>query len=270
MIEKKFGIIGKPLSRSLSPFLHNCWYRKYKICANYSLIEIEINEIGIAEFEINRAQKISNESFKKIILGFAMNNDLSSMQIKTTKSLFGEFADLNLLYPSPKWLDDLNINGLDKNVVMGVVRQESQFSTFAKSGKSAYGLMQVLPSTAKMMDRKKDFIGNRRLLFDPSINVDVGTKYIKSLLSIKYIQGDLLKTLISYNAGPGNLSKWSKKIDYNDDSFLLIESIPSRETRLFVERVLTNIIIYELLNNQSENYAKQLVETNTIILNYDK
>ena len=199
-----------------------------------------------------------------------MNNDLSSMQIKTTKSLFGEFADLNLLYPSPKWLDDLNINGLDKNVVMGVVRQESQFSTFAKSGKSAYGLMQVLPSTAKMMDRKKDFIGNRRLLFDPSINVDVGTKYIKSLLSIKYIQGDLLKTLISYNAGPGNLSKWSKKIDYNDDSFLLIESIPSRETRLFVERVLTNIIIYELLNNQSENYAKQLVETNTIILNYDK
>ena len=60
------------------------------------------------------------------------------------------------------------------------------------------------------------------------------------------------------------------KIDYNDDSFLLIESIPSRETRLFVERVLTNIIVYELLNNQSENYAKQLVETNTIILNYDK
>ena len=127
-----------------------------------------------------------------------MNNDLSSMQIKTTKLLFGEFADLNLLYPSPKWLDDLNINGLDKNVVMGVVRQESQFSTFAKSGKSAYGLMQVLPSTAKMMDKKKDFLGNRRLLFNPSINVDVGTKYIKSLLSIKYIQGDLLKTLIFF------------------------------------------------------------------------
>ena len=45
MIEKKFGIIGKPLSHSLSPFLHNSWYKKYKISANYSLIEIEINEI---------------------------------------------------------------------------------------------------------------------------------------------------------------------------------------------------------------------------------
>ena len=230
---------------------------------------LEINEIGIAEFELSRAQKISNETFKKIILGFAMNNDLSSLQIKTTKTLFGESADINLLYPSPKWMDNFNINNLDKNIVMGVVRQESQFSAFAKSGKSAYGLMQVLPSTAKMMDRKKNFIGNRRLLFDPAINLNVGTKYINSLLSISYIKGDLLKALISYNAGPGNLSKWSKKITYNDDSFLLIESIPSRETRLFVERVLTNIIIYEYLNNGSQNYIKQLAETNTIMLSYD-
>ena len=45
MIEKKFGIIGKPLSHSLSPFLHNFWFRKYKIFAKYSLIEIEPDEI---------------------------------------------------------------------------------------------------------------------------------------------------------------------------------------------------------------------------------
>ena len=60
-----------------------------------------------------------------------------------------------------------------------------------------------------------------------------------------------------------------QKNHYNNDSFLLIESIPSRETRLFVERVLTNIIIYEYLNNKSQDYAKQLVETNTIILSHD-
>ena len=45
MIEKKFGIIGKPLSHSLSPTLHNFWFKKNKILANYSLIEIELNEI---------------------------------------------------------------------------------------------------------------------------------------------------------------------------------------------------------------------------------
>jgi soluble lytic murein transglycosylase-like protein len=100
----------------------------------------------------------------------------------------------------------------------------------------------------------------------PKINVETGTKYIESLLEIDYIQGDLLKALISYNAGPGNLSKWMKKTNFNDDSFLLIESIPSRETRIFVERVLTNLVIYELINNNSFNYADELIESNTIII----
>jgi hypothetical protein len=47
---------------------------------------------------------------------------------------------------------------------------------------------------------------------------------------------------------------------------LLIESIPSRETRIFVERVLTNLVIYELINNNSFNYADELIESNTIII----
>ena len=44
-MEKKFGIIGKPLSHSLSPILHSYWFKKNKINANYSLIEIELEEI---------------------------------------------------------------------------------------------------------------------------------------------------------------------------------------------------------------------------------
>ena len=46
MIEKKFGIIGKPLSHSLSPQLHNFWFKKYNIRATYSLIETEVDQIG--------------------------------------------------------------------------------------------------------------------------------------------------------------------------------------------------------------------------------
>ena len=45
MIEKKYGIIGKPLSHSLSPALHKFWFDKHKILATYSLIEIELNQI---------------------------------------------------------------------------------------------------------------------------------------------------------------------------------------------------------------------------------
>jgi len=46
MTEKKFGIIGKPLSHSLSPQLHNFWFKKYNIQATYSLIETEVDQIG--------------------------------------------------------------------------------------------------------------------------------------------------------------------------------------------------------------------------------
>ena len=42
---KKYGIIGNPIKHSLSPILHNYWFEKYKIDANYSIIEIENNEI---------------------------------------------------------------------------------------------------------------------------------------------------------------------------------------------------------------------------------
>ena len=227
---------------------------------------VEIGELPVAELELNRLQGRSNDRFKRVILGFSIKNDLSSMQIKTAKNLFADSAPLQFLYPTPKWIGDFNFNSIDPTIALSMIRQESQFSAFAKSGKSAYGLMQILPSTAKMVNKEYNFKSNPRILFDPKINVETGTKYIESLLEIDYIQGDLLKALISYNAGPGNLSKWMKKTNFNDDSFLLIESIPSRETRIFVERVLTNLVIYELINNNSFNYADELIESNTIII----
>ena len=230
---------------------------------------VEIGELPVAELELNRLQGRSNDRFKKVILGFAIKNDLSSMQIKTAKYLFEDKAPIQFLYPTPKWIENFNFNNIDPTIALSMIRQESQFSAFAKSGKSAYGLMQILPSTAKMVNKEYNFKSNPRILFDPKINVETGTKYIESLLEIGYIEGDLLKALISYNAGPGNLSKWIKKTNFNNDSFLLIESIPSRETRIFVERVLTNLVIYELINHNSFNYADELIESNTIIIKND-
>ena len=51
-------------------------------------------------------------------------------------------------------------------------------------------------------------------------------------------------TSAAYNAGPGNLQKWRAKVDYNSDPLLFIESLPSRETRLYMEHVLSNLWIY--------------------------
>ena len=44
-MKKKYGIIGNPIKHSLSPILHNYWFKKYKIDANYSTIEIENSEL---------------------------------------------------------------------------------------------------------------------------------------------------------------------------------------------------------------------------------
>ena len=45
MSKTKFAIIGDPISHSLSPFLHNYWFKKYQIDAEYSLLNIQPDEI---------------------------------------------------------------------------------------------------------------------------------------------------------------------------------------------------------------------------------
>ena len=56
---------------------------------------------------------------------------------------------------------------------------------------------------------------------------------------------------VAYNGGPGNLRKWRAKIDDGGDPLLFIETIPSRETRNFVERVLANFWIYRMRLGQA-------------------
>jgi hypothetical protein len=50
----------------------------------------------------------------------------------------------------------------------------------------------------------------------------------------------------AYNSGPGNLQRWQSEVNYNDDPLLFVASIPVRETRQFIERVMTNLWIYQL------------------------
>ena len=43
---KKFGIIGNPVKHSLSPILHNYWFEKYKIEANYTILDANENQLS--------------------------------------------------------------------------------------------------------------------------------------------------------------------------------------------------------------------------------
>ena len=59
-MKKKYGIIGNPIKHSLSPVLHNYWFKKYEIDANYSIIDIKESEIPII------TKKLKDEDFSGI------------------------------------------------------------------------------------------------------------------------------------------------------------------------------------------------------------
>ena len=158
------------------------------------------------------------------------------------------------LYPDFPFDADTEIK--DKALVMSIIRQESRFDQRGKSPARAQGLMQILPSTAAFIMKNKNYKGKlRHDLLVPEKNILVGEKYINHLLSGSVISGDLIKLLAAYNGGPGNLNKWLNKTNFNDDPLLLIETIPSRETRNYIKEVLKNLYIY---NNKYKNNNKVL------------
>lgn len=149
------------------------------------------------------------------------------------------------LYPVPAWRPREGFH-VDRALIFAFMRQESAFNTRARSRVGARGLMQLMPATASFIAQKR-FRGKRRnQLYDPTLNISLGQKYILHLLESDHIRGDLLLLAAAYNGGPGNLKKWqrrARKARYSD-ALMFIESIPSRETRIFIERVLSNLWMY--------------------------
>ena len=135
--------------------------------------------------------------------------------------------------------------GLDPYMVAALIRQESEFNPKAVSSAKAYGLTQVLPSTGRLLSRRAG-VGSFRpaMLFDPVINVRLGTMYLRSMLDRN--GGDWARTLAAYNAGQTRVNDWNSWYDYRDQKEF-IETIPFTETRTYVNAVLRNAEFYRRL-----------------------
>jgi len=125
---------------------------------------------------------------------------------------------------------------IDPALIYAVMRQESLFDPIAVSRSNAMGLMQLLNKTARW---KAERIGlELEDIFDVETNVTLGVAYLRYLLDLW--NGDLVRAIASYNAGQGAVSRW---VNYEDD-FVFIETIPYRETRNYVKRVLWFYYVY--------------------------
>lgn len=125
---------------------------------------------------------------------------------------------------------------VDPYLILAVIRSESGFQTDRISKKGAIGLMQIMPDTAEWIVNQASFRPkNRDYLFDPVMNIHIGTWYLNFLLN-RY-EGDLVKVIAAYNAGPGKVNGWLLKEQWNGERET-IEDIPFSETRQYVQRVL--------------------------------
>lgn len=148
------------------------------------------------------------------------------------------------LFPIPPWQPQNGFK-IDRALVYAVMRQESRFDPQAKSRAGASGLMQLMPQTARKLAERQDLPAHSRAaLFEPSLNMELGQRYLGELLSHRMIRGDLVKMLASYNAGIGNVSNWLRNVSHQDDPLLFMESIPLSETRAFIEHVMRNYWMY--------------------------
>ena len=136
--------------------------------------------------------------------------------------------------------------GVEKALILSVIRQESGFNAEIESAAGARGLMQLLPSTAQKIAKAIRLAFSPQKLDQPDFNIRVGAAYLDNLLSD--FKGSYILTLAAYNAGPARARRWVKEMgdprDPKIDVVDWIESIPFTETRNYVQRVMESVEIY--------------------------
>jgi soluble lytic murein transglycosylase-like protein len=155
---------------------------------------------------------------------------------------------------------------MDAPLIYAVMEQESAFNPMAQSWVPAYGLMQLVPKSggrdAYRYVYKVDQIPSPDFLFDPDNNVQLGTGYLKLLMSstfakVKDVRCRMLCAIAAYNTGAGNVSRAingttniSKAIPtinsmtYDQLFEYLKANLPHAETKDYIQKVTSKMEKY--------------------------
>ena len=154
-----------------------------------------------------------------------------------------------------------------QEIVLAIIRQESEFDLKANSWAGARGMMQLMKYTAKIVAKQAKLPYNlSRLTTDPEYNIKLGSHYLAGLI-LEY-DGSYPFAIAAYNAGPKRVRYWKKlnkdpqkkQINYVD----WIELIKFEETRNYVQRVLENYNVYRYILEQKPIPLKDFFKDNPL------
>ena len=223
---------------------------------------VQIGRARDAQAEIQSAvQRAGDGTERDHWLALAAYNHIEVSQLHATDRLFDATR-----YPAPT-IKLKSGYAVDRALLFAFARKESKFNTKAKSFAGAYGLLQLMPGTAALLENNAKFNSHPDMLFTPSVNMRVGQEYMQKLLDGPTVGGDLIRLIAAYNGGPGPVKDAVAQLGPDSgDSILLMESIPVAETREYVEEVAANYWIYhQILGEPNKTLAQAAADTQVLV-----
>jgi len=240
----------------------------------------QLSNIGLDEWAMKELAEAGEKApdSPKVNLTIAKiyrSNEDNVRALNTLRRSFPDYSQMkpeemtreqwDVFYPLAYWdiiVQESKAKNLDPYQVAGLIRQETIFTTRARSGAAAYGLMQVLVPTGRLTARKYGV--SREItaesLYEPRLNIQLGTAYLRDQID-KF--GRIEYVAAAYNAGPGRAVSWKASLPFEIDEWA--EAVPFKETRGYIQGVVRNRLQYLRLYDDKGNFKPEVgsrVETN--------
>lgn len=269
MIKKSFGIIGKPLAHSLSPALHNFWFEKYKFSANYSLIEIEPEEIeGIIKKIRNKDLQGINVTvpykqavipFLDLLIGDAKETlSVNTINLNEEGKVVGNNTDVYGLEQG--FINKLNKHNIEQNKVLilgaGGVTPSVIYALFKKKIKEIYVSNRTIE---KVKDIKKKFPFIKTVKWE---DVEVNAENMDIIINATSLglknQDNFRK---EFKTTKSNLVYYD--VIYNPEETMMVKKLKKKKAKtyngleMFIYQGQKSFYLWNKINPELNNEAKQ-------------
>ncbi len=233
----------------------------------------QLSNIGLNEWALKELEQAGETAPDSPKVNLAMARIYRSQEdnvraLNTLKRSYPDYSQMkpeeltreewDVFYPLAYWdiiVQESRARNLDPYQVAGLIRQETVFSSRARSSANAYGLMQVLVPTGRLTARKYGV--NKEItaesLYEPRLNIQLGTGYLRDQID-KF--GRIEYVAAAYNAGPMRASQWSASLPSEIDEWA--EAVPFKETRGYVQGVVRNRLQYMRLYDLSGSFRPEV------------